>query len=483
VFDVDLLIPDAAKPNSPKRTFERVNPLTGTVATRAVAATVEDACAAAASATAAFPAWSMLGPAERRARLSAAADEIEARKADFIEAMSEEIGATDAWCRFNIALAGSMLREAAAMTTAIRGEVIPSTIAGASAMALRQPVGVVLSVAPWNAPVALGVRSIAMPLACGNTVIFKGSEVCPRTHWLVGETFRAAGCGEGVVNVISNAPSDASRVIETLVAHPTVRRVNFTGSTRVGRHVAEIAARYLKPALLELGGKGAFVVLDDADLDAAVEAAAFSAYMNQGQICMSSERLIVDESVVDEFVWKLAAKTSTLIAGDPRGGQAPLGPMIGNEAVERVQSLVRDAIAKGAHLVCGGHAKGVLMDATLLDHVTPAMRIYHEESFGPVAAIIRVNSADEAVRVANDTEYGLSAAVFGREISRAFEIAQRIESGICHINGAAVHDEAHAPFGGVKASGYGRFGGTAAIHEFTELKWITISSGRRSYPI
>lgn len=220
MFDVDLLIPDAAKPRSPKRTFERVNPLTGAVATRAVAATVEDACAAAASAAAAFPAWSLLGPGERRARLSAAADEIEARKADFIEAMSAEIGATDEWCRFNIALAGSMLREAAAMTTAICGEVIPSAIAGTSAMALRKPVGVVLSVAPWNAPVALGVRSIAMPLACGNTVVFKGSEVCPRTHWLVGQTFRAAGCGEGVVNVISNAPSDASRVIETSNCSP-----------------------------------------------------------------------------------------------------------------------------------------------------------------------------------------------------------------------------------------------------------------------
>jgi len=360
---------------------------------------------------------------------------------------------------------------------------IPSAIAGTTAMALRQPVGVVLSVAPWNAPVALGVRSIAMPLACGNTVVFKGSEVCPRTHWLVGETFRAAGCGDGVVNVISNAPADASRVIEALIAHPTVRRVNFTGSTRVGRLVAEIAARHLKPALLELGGKGAFVVLDDADLDAAVDAAAFSAYMNQGQICMSTERLIVDESVVSEFVWKLAAKTSTLVAGDPSEGKAPLGPTISNEAVERVQSLVRDAIAKGAHLLCGGHANGVLMDATLLDHVTPAMRVYREESFGPVAAIIRVDGVDEAVRVANDTEYGLSSAVFGRDVSRALDVARRIETGICHINGAAVHDEAHAPFGGVKASGYGRFGGTAAIHEFTELRWITISSVRRSYPI
>jgi acyl-CoA reductase-like NAD-dependent aldehyde dehydrogenase len=483
VFDVDLLMRAAGKANSSRRTFERINPLTGAVATRAVAATVEDACAAAASAAAAFPKWSSLGPSERRSRLNAAANELAAREGAFIEAMAEEIGATESWGRFNVELAASMLREAASMTTAVRGEMIPSAVSATTAMALRQPAGVVLSMAPWNAPVILGIRSIAMPLACGNTVVFKGSEICPRTHWLVGETFRSAGCDDGVVNVISNAPADASRVIEALIAHPTVRRVNFTGSTRVGRHIAEIAARHLKPVLLELGGKAPMVVLDDADLDAAVDAAAFGAFMNQGQICMSTERLIVDEAVVEEFLHKLAAKASTLVAGDPRKGEAPLGAMISNEAVERVQSLVRDAVAKGAHLVCGCHANGVLMDATLLDHVTPAMRIYREESFGPVAAIIRVNGLDEAVRVANDTEYGLAAAVFGRDISRALEVARRIESGICHINGSTVHDEAHAPFGGLKASGYGRFGGAAAIHEFTELRWITIGSTRRSYPI
>ena len=329
MFDVDLLMPAPARSDpsvkSPARTFERVNPLTGAVATRAVAATLEDARAAAASAAAAFPAWSSLGPGERRARLSAAARELEAREPIFVEAMAEETGATEAWCRFNIDLAQSMLREAAAMTTAVRGETIPSALTGATAMALRQPVGVVLSMAPWNAPVALGIRSIAMPLACGNTVVFKGSEICPRTHWLVGETFRAAGCGEGVVNVVSNAPADASRVIEALIAHPTVRRVNFTGSTRVGRQVAEMAARHLKPVLLELGGKSPFVVLDDADLDAAVEAAAFGAYMNQGQICMSTERLIVDEAVAEVFVGRLALKAATLVAGDPRKGKAPLG--------------------------------------------------------------------------------------------------------------------------------------------------------------
>jgi acyl-CoA reductase-like NAD-dependent aldehyde dehydrogenase len=353
-----------------------------------------------------------------------------------------------------------------------------------TAMALRQPVGVVLGLAPWNAPVILGVRALAAPLACGNTVVLKGSEICPRTHRLIGEVFRDAALGAGVVNVVSNAPADASRVVEALIAHPTVRRVNFTGSTRAGRQVAELAARHLKPALLELGGKAPLLVLDDADIDEAVAAAAFGAFMNQGQICMSTERLIVDERVADEFAAKLATKAATLIAGDPRKAKTPLGAVIGFEAVERIGALVRDAVSKGARPIAGGGgANGVLMDAVVLDHVTPAMRIYREESFGPVAAIIRVGDVEEAVRVANDSEYGLSSAVFGRDLNRALAVARRIESGICHINGPTVHDEAQMPFGGVKASGYGRFGGAAAIHEFTELRWITISTGKGRYPI
>ncbi len=310
-----------------------------------------------------------------------------------------------------------------------------------------------LGLAPWNAPVILAVRAIAAPLACGNTVVLKGSEICPRTHRLIGEVFRAAGLGEGVVNVVSNAPADASRIVEALIAHPTVRRVNFTGSTRVGRQVAELAARHLKPALLELGGKAPLIVLDDADLDEAVAAAAFGAFMNQGQICMSTERLIVDEQIADEFAARLAAKAATLVAGDPRKAKTPLGAIVSFEAAERIVGLVRDAVAKGARILAGGGANGVLMDATVLDHVTPAMRIYGEESFGPVAAIIRVGGVEEAVRVANDSEYGLAAAVFGRDLTRAFAVARRIESGICHINGPTVQDEAQMPFGGVKASG------------------------------
>ena len=481
--DVALLVSDRDLPAADGAVFERLNPITGDVATRAAAASVADAQAAAAAAAAAFPAWSALGPSERRARLAAAADALERRGPDFVAAMAEETGATEAWGRFNVALAAAMMREAAALTTQVKGAIIASDRPGATAFALRQPVGVVLGVAPWNAPVILGVRAIAAPLACGNTVVLKGSEICPHVHRLIGEACRDAGLGEGVVNVVSNAPADASRIVEALIAHPTVRRVNFTGSTRVGRQVAELAARHLKPALLELGGKAPLIVLDDADLDEAVAAAAFGAFMNQGQICMSTERLIVDESVADAFAAKLAAKAATLVAGDPRKGRTPLGALVGFDAVERVLGLVRDAVAKGARLIAGGAANGVLMDAAVLDNVTPAMRIYAEESFGPVAAIIRVGGVEEAVRVANDSEYGLAAAVFGRDIARALSVAQRLETGICHVNGPTVHDEAQAPFGGVKASGYGRFGGAAAIHEFTELRWITIGSGPGRYPI
>lgn len=464
-------------------TFARKNPLTGGVATEAAAATVDDAIKAADAAARAFPEWSATGPAARRGLLLAAADNLEARSDDIAAAMADELGATAAWAGFNVMLAAGMLREAASMTTLIKGEVIPSNRPGSMAMAVRQPAGVVLSMAPWNAPVILGVRSIAMPLACGNTVVMKSSELSPRTHALIVEAVQGAGLPDGVLNVISNAPEDASDIVEALIAHSAVRRVNFTGSTRVGKIIARLSAEHLKPALLELGGKAPMIVLDDADLDAAVAAAAFGAYMNQGQICMSTERLVVHEAVADAFVEKLAEKVKTLKAGDPREGNTALGCVVDQTAVDRILALVRDAEEKGARVVAGGSAEGVLMDATLLDNVTPSMRIYTEESFGPTASVVRVGSIDEAVRVANDTEYGLSASVFGRDVPRALAVAGRIESGICHVNGPTVHDEAQMPFGGVKESGYGRFGGTAAIDEFTTLRWITVQDGQPHYPI
>jgi acyl-CoA reductase-like NAD-dependent aldehyde dehydrogenase len=483
MMDINLLIDDRDVAASTGATFDRRDPITGEVASRAAAASVADAQAAADAAAAAFPAWSKLGPNARRSVLLKAADLLEGRAAEFVNLMATEIGATAGWAQFNVKLAAGMLREAASLTTQITGEIIPSDKPGCVSMAVRQPAGVVLGIAPWNAPVILGVRAIATPLACGNTVVLKASEICPGTHHLIGAVLREAGLPAGAINVITNAPENAPEIIEALIAHPAVRRINFTGSTRVGRIIAETAARFLKPVLLELGGKASLVVLDDADLDAAVAASAFGAFMNQGQICMSTERIVVDNAVADDFVAKLAAKAESLQAGNPRHGNFALGSLVGVEAAERIGGLVNDAVSKGAKLLAGGRVDGTVMSATVLDHVTPAMRLYGEESFGPVVCVIRATGVEEAVRIANDTEYGLSAAVFGRDITRALDVAHRIDSGICHINGATVHDEAQMPFGGVKASGYGRFGGKAGIAEFTELRWITIETGPQHFPI
>ena len=463
-------------------TFERRNPLDGTVATTAPAATVADAVAAADAAAKAFPAWAALGPNARRALLLKAAHALEAKADAFAAAMAAETGASGLWAGFNVHLAAGLLQEAAALTTQIAGEVIPSDVPGSLAMGVRQAAGVVLGIAPWNAPVILATRAIATPLACGNTVILKGSELCPATHGLIIEALQEAGLPPGVVNFVTNAPQDAGAVVEAIVAHPAVRRVNFTGSTQVGRIVAQTCAKYLKPVVLELGGKAPFVVLDDADLDAAVNGAVFGAFANSGQICMSTERIVVDEKVADEFVAKLAARAASLPLGDPRKGPVVLGSVVDQATVTRCDALIDDALAKGATLVCGGKADSTLMPATLLDRVTPAMRIYHEETFAPVKAIVRVRGVEQAIATANDTTYGLSAAVFGRDVARAWNVAARIESGICHVNGPTVHDEPQMPFGGVKQSGWGRFGGMAGVREFTELRWITVQTAPRHYP-
>jgi acyl-CoA reductase-like NAD-dependent aldehyde dehydrogenase len=478
---VDLIIKGARI--SDGATFIRLNPLTGEVATQAVAASQAQAIAAADAAAEAFPAWSALGPNARRALLNAAAAALESKAPAFVDAMMSEIGATEGWARFNLMLAAGMVREAAALTTQIGGEVIPSDKPGCLAMAVRQPAGVVLGIAPWNAPIILGVRAIAVPLACGNTVVLKASESCPRTHALIIEAFVEAGLAPGVVNLITNAPQDAGEVVGALIDHPAVRRINFTGSTGVGRIIAQRAATHLKPVLLELGGKAPFLVLEDADLDEAVKAAAFGAFMNQGQICMSTERIIVVDAVADAFVEKFQAKVASLAVGDPREGKTPLGAVVDLKTVGHVSGLVADAVAAGAVQINGGDAHGVLMPATVVDHVTPSMRLFREESFGPVVAVIRAKDEEEAVRLANDTQYGLSAAVFTRDIARGLKVAARIQSGICHINGPTVHDEAQMPFGGVKGSGYGRFGGRAGIDAFTELRWITVETQPGHYPI
>lgn len=463
--------------------FRRRNPLTGEVASETPAMTPGEIAAITAKAAAAFVLWSKMGPNARRAILMKAADALEAKAADFVQAMMGEIGATEGWARFNLMLATSMTREAAAITTQIGGEVIPSDKPGCLAMALREPVGVMLGIAPWNAPIILGVRAIAVPLACGNSVILKASENCPRTHQLIVEAFCEAGFPDGTVNIVTNAPEDAAEIVGALIDDSHVRRINFTGSTAVGKIIAKRAAEHLKPVLLELGGKAPLIVLEDADLDEAVRAAAFGAYMNQGQICMSTERIIVVDGVADAFATKFAAKAKTLSVGDPREGKAPLGAVVDQKTVASVNDLIENATTNGARILAGGVADSVLMPATVIDGVTSSMKIYRDESFGPVVAIIRAKDETDAIRIANDSDYGLSAAVFTRDTARGLKVARQIRSGICHVNGPTVHDEAQMPFGGVGASGYGRFGGKAGIDQFTELRWITIETEPGHFPI
>ena len=479
---ISMLIGGEATQARSGATFTRANPLDGQVATTAPAAAPDDAIAAVEAAAAAFPAWAATAPGVRRELLMRAAHALEARAADFTIAMAAEIGASAIWAGFNVHLAADMLAEAAALTTQIEGQVIPSNVPGSLALATRQAAGVVLGMAPWNAPVILGVRAIAVPLACGNTVVLKGSELCPATHGLIIQALQEAGLPRGVVNFVTNAPADAAAVVDAMIAHPAVRRVNFTGSTHVGRIIAQRCAAHLKPSVLELGGKAPLLVLDDADLDAAVNATAFGAFANSGQICMSTERIVVDAKVADDFVARLASKAAALPLGDPRQGPVVLGSVVDMRTVLRVNELIEDALSHGAKLVCGGQADSTLMPATLLDHVTPAMRIYREETFAPVKAIVRVDGEEAAIACANDNEFGLSAAVFTRDTARGWRVAQRIESGICHVNGPTVHDEAQMPFGGVKASGWGRFGGRAGIDAFTELRWITLQTAARHYP-
>ena len=466
------------------RTFERRNPMTGEVASSAPAMSAADVPAIAARAQQGFAAWSKLGPNARRAVLMKAADALMDRKDAFVAAMMGEIGATAGWAMFNLALASGMVREAASLTTQVGGEVIPSDHEGTIAMALREPVGVILGIAPWNAPIILGVRAIAVPLACGNSVILKASESCPLTHQLIIEAFAEAGFPEGAVNVVTNDPADAADVVGALIDAPEVRRINFTGSTAVGRIIARRAAEHLKPVLLELGGKAPMIVLEDADLGEAVKAAAFGAYMNQGQICMSTERIIVVDPVADEFARLFAEKVKGMPVGDPAAGNTPLGAVVDRKTVDKCYALIEDAVSKGAELLTGGETtQNVLMPAHLVDKVTPDMKLFREESFGPVVGISRARDEAHAIELANDTEYGLSAAVFTRDTARGIRVARQIQSGICHVNASTVSDEPQMPFGGVKASGYGRFGGKAGIDAFTELRWITFETEPGHYPI
>jgi len=464
-------------------TFEDRDPYTGEAVATVPAGGGEDARRAIDAATAAFPAWSAAPPAERQRIFLKAADVLESRLEEIVELLARETGCSFGFGMFQMGFVPGLFRQAAGIAYAPIGQVIPSDLPGTFAMGLRRPVGVVGAIAPWNAALILSARSIAAPLVLGNTVVLKPSEWSPVAGGLIwGEIFTEAGLPDGVLNIVTHAPGAAGPIGDELVSHPAVRRINFTGSTNTGRKLAEAAGRHLKRVVLELGGYNPLIVLADADLEYAVNASAFGAFLHQGQICMSARKIIVERPIADEFVAKLAEKTKGLKVGDPKEHDTIIGPLINEDALATVKSRVEDAVAKGARVLAGGEAVGPCFQATLLADVPEDSEFAKVETFGPVAAIDVVDNADEAIARANATTYGLAAGILTSDADRGFTLAQQLESGIVHINDQPVGDEPQMPFGGVKDSGWGRFGGQAVMDEFTELHWVTVQSGAHPFP-
>ena len=463
-------------------TFEDLDPYTGDVVAHVAAADEEDAELAVGAAAAALAGWAQTPPAERQRIFLKAADLLEARQMEVVDVLARETGASFGFGMFQTMFVPNLFRQAAALAYAPMGQIIPSDT-GTFAMGIRKPVGVVGALAPWNAALILSARSIAAPLALGNTVVLKPSEWSPYSGGLLwGEIFEEAGLPAGALNVVTHAPGAAAAIGDALIEHPAVRRLNFTGSTAVGREIAVAAGRQLKRVVLELGGSNPLIVLDDADLEYAVNATAFGAYLHQGQICMSTRRIYVERPVADEFIARLAAKTAGLKAGDPKEHDTVIGPLISESALNLVRDRVEEAVRGGATVLAGGEAVGPCYRATLLANVPADCDFARYETFGPVASVEVVDSAEEAVARANATTYGLSAGILTSDRDRGFTLAQAIDSGIVHVNDQTVADEPQMPFGGVKDSGFGRFGGQAVVDEFTELRWITVQSGTHPYP-
>ena len=464
------------------RTFEDRDPFSGEVLVEVAAGSRDDARRAIDVAAAAAPAWAQAPPAARQGFFLKAAEILEGRQDEVVSLLARETGCTFGMGMFQMHFVPGLLRQAAALAYAPLGEVIPSDT-GAFAMGLRRPVGVVGAIAPWNVALILSARSIAAPLALGNTVVLKPSEWSPVSGGLIwGEIFAEAGLPAGVLNIVTHAPGEAQGIGDELIENPHVRRLNFTGSTGTGRRLAEAAGRQLKRIVLELGGSNPLIVLADADLDYAVNAAAFGAFLHQGQICMSARRIIVERPIADEFTARLAEKTAGLKAGDPNEHDTIIGPIINEQALEAIKARVDAAVAGGAKVLAGGNAVGPCYEATLLSEVPGDSELAQVETFGPVAAIEVVDSAEEAVERANATSYGLSSGIITQDADRGLALAQRIDAGIVHVNDQPVADEPQMPFGGVKDSGFGRFGGSAVVDEFTELRWVTVQSGSHPFP-
>jgi acyl-CoA reductase-like NAD-dependent aldehyde dehydrogenase len=455
-----------------------LNPATGEVLAHVAQAAAQDVEDAIAAAYRAREPWRKHLAVEREAILFAAADLIALQADEISRLLIAETGSVTFKAQREVRYASDCLRVAAGCVRQASGDTFPASTLGQVGMSIRQPLGVIAGIAPFNSPILLAMKKVAFALAAGNTFVLKPSEFAPLCGLKLAEIFDAVKLPAGVLNVI---PGSAEVVGQKLVSDPRVRMVTFTGSKRVGQLIAAEAGRHMKRVTLELGGKNPLVVLADADLEYAIDAAAFGSFFHQGQVCMCSSRLIVEEPVYERFCDQLVSKAKSLKVGDPSDPATIIGPLIKPAQCEFIAHQIQDAVEKGARIRCGGTYSGSYFEPTVLSDVTPAMTIYHEESFGPVTTVLRARDFEHALGLANDTPYGLSAAIVTNDLQKAFEFSQRVHSGMVHVNDTTLADEPHVPFGGVQDSGLGREGGMASIEEMMEVKWVTFQLGRRKF--
>ena len=466
----------------PAGTFDDMNPSDGSVWAKAQDGGTSEARSAIDAAQAAFPAWSTLMFQERAEYMLNIADIIKRRQTDYAIANQGEAGGWFGKGMFEAGYAVEVFRAAAAMCYQSVGEILPSEH-GKLSTAQRVPMGVISVISPWNMPCILTARGFAFPMAAGNTIVLKPSEDTPFCGGLFfAEVLEEAGVPPGVFNVVTSSRDRVAEMGDELVENLLIKGISFTGSTPVGRSIAAKAGAHLKKCCVELGGKDSLIVLDDADMERATSSASFGGFMHQGQICMSVEKVLVHESIYHDFLAQLKARVAKLKMGDTGDKSNVIGPLINDRQVERVASQIEDAVAKGAKVEIGGGVSGRFVQPTILTNVDTSMKVWQEETFGPVVVVVPFSTDDEAIALNNDTEYGLSSGIITRNEARALAMSKRLETGMCHVNCSSVNDEPHVPFGGSKASGVGRHGGRWSMETFTETRWITLDRGRRPYP-
>jgi acyl-CoA reductase-like NAD-dependent aldehyde dehydrogenase len=465
------------------RTYDKRNPWTGEVFAQVAAGDADDATAAVETAQRAFPAWAETPPVQRQQIMLRAAEALDRRRAEVRALLAAETGCGVHFATIQLDFCVNMLRQAAGLAYAPAGQILPSDLAGTRALAMRRPVGVVAAIAPWNASLVLAGRAVVAPIAVGNTVVLKPSEEAPLTGGtLWAELLAEAGLPAGVLNVVTHAPGEAGAIADVLIADPRVRRISFTGSTVTGRRLAEQAGRHLKRVILQLGGHNPLLVLADADLAYAVDAATYGAFVHTGQTCMCARRIIVDSSIAAEFTERFVERAAALPVGDPSDPGTVIGPVINEWALSLLERRVHEAVAMGARLLTGGVPSGRCFPPTVLTGVPATAELAFDETFGPVVLLEEADGADDAVRRANATDFGLTAGVITGDTYRGLDLARHLQAGIVHVNDQPVNDEPQMPFGGVKDSGAGRFGMGFAAEEFTQVQWVTARQDRRTFP-